>query len=286
MEREAGHRPVILVVDDDEASLQVLGALFLGLGYVVEYATDGLEAMAAARRNVPDIAVTDILMPRQDGFSLCMDWVRDPKLCTVPLVFYTATYTDDRDRRFGLSLGAADFLIKPMDPDLLAEKVRELLERPHLPRLPFSEGWEAWVLRRYNDVLARKLEQKMRELEELGGALGAGGDSGDPGDGPFRFLSQRSGEAVVVVRGSRVVHANPAALALLGRGPDRGCEGLDAGALRAPGPPSAGPLRRRWPVVGAEPVEVEIMESPCRFEGEDAVLLVAHAVAPGGQGPI
>jgi CheY-like chemotaxis protein len=65
------------------------------------------------RASLPDVIISDILMPVMDGFSLCHEWKKDDSLKTIPFVFYTATYTDPKDEELALSLGAR--IIKPME---------------------------------------------------------------------------------------------------------------------------------------------------------------------------
>ncbi len=155
----------LLVVDDHEANRYLLRALFGGHGYRVSEAADGATALAAARAEPPDLIVSDILMPVMDGFQLCREWRRDPKLQGIPFFFYTATYTGEKDRRFPLSLGADAFAVKPMDPDELLALVRDLLARRTPPPAPAETAAEQVVLQEYNAVLIHKLEQKMAQLE-------------------------------------------------------------------------------------------------------------------------
>ncbi len=159
----------VLVVDDVEANRELLRSVFAAHGWEVQVAADGVEALALARARPPGLLVSDILMPRMDGFTLCREWRRDPALQEVPFAFYTATYTDAQDERFGLSLGADAFLVKPMEPHLLMERLGRLVviepgvERP--PRGPVAD--EESTLREYNAALIRKLEAKMVQVEAL-----------------------------------------------------------------------------------------------------------------------
>ncbi len=171
----------VLVVDDREENLYLLRALLQGHGFEVVTAVHGAEALDKARQNPPDVIITDILMPVMDGFSLCREWKNDERLKPIPFVFYTATYTDERDREFALSLGAERFIVKPEEPDTFLAIIRETLqhvENSHAVRakpaadapgrLPIEapEEDEAVCLKRYNEALIRKLEAKMEQLEQ------------------------------------------------------------------------------------------------------------------------
>ena len=168
----------ILVVDDKEENQYLLRTLLEGNGYAVELAAHGAEALEKARQHPPDLVIADILMPVMDGFTLCREWKRDERLRQIPFVFYTATYTDERDRELAASLGAERFLVKPEEPDTLMAIIREVMEKKSSPatpaatapiRLPVElpEEQEASYLKQYNQVLVRKLEAKMEQLEKV-----------------------------------------------------------------------------------------------------------------------
>ncbi len=127
-----------------------------------------------ARREAPDLIITDILMPGMDGFGLCREWMADERLRHVPLVFYTATYTDPQDEAFALSLGAARFIVKPTEPDAFVEILRQVLENHATQRLdPHggpSQAAEVYY-QQYTQALVRKLEDKMAQLEAANRAL-------------------------------------------------------------------------------------------------------------------
>jgi len=171
----------ILIVDDNEPNLYQLQVLLGGNGYQIVTAVNGAEALIKARQNPPDLIISDILMPVMDGFALCREWKKDEHLRQIPFVFYTATYTDERDREFALSLGAERFLVKPEEPEVFVRTIREVIQqvqRPPAPsappaantpaRLPVQvpQEEEAGYLMQYNEVLIRKLEAKMQQLEQ------------------------------------------------------------------------------------------------------------------------
>ena len=164
----------VLIVDDQEQNLYLLKALLGGNGYQVFEAANGAEALALARTNPPDVIISDILMPVMDGFSLCQEWKKDERLKGIPFVFYTATYTDPKDEEFALSLGAARFIVKPVETDEFIAMLRQLLREVeagvlHVPEQAPHE--EVAYYRMYNEALIRKLEDKMIELEEANRAL-------------------------------------------------------------------------------------------------------------------
>jgi chemotaxis family two-component system sensor kinase Cph1 len=163
----------LLVVDDSQQNLYMLQVLLSTNGFEVELASNGAEALERARRTPPNMIISDILMPVMDGFTLCRAWKEDERLQQIPFVFYTATYTDPRDEDFALSLGATRFIIKPAEPDKFLALLRETIAAHEAgklaaPRQPIAE---AQYYKEYNVALIRKLEDKVRQLEEANRAL-------------------------------------------------------------------------------------------------------------------
>lgn len=158
----------ILIVDDNPQNLYLLESILKGNHFLVESARNGAEALDAARGRPPDLIIADILMPVMDGFELCRRWKADERLKHIPFIFYTATYTDPKDEQFALSLGADRFIIKPQKPDVMSRIVSEVIGefgqgRPDA-REPALDEMES--LRHYNEVLFRKLEAKVKALED------------------------------------------------------------------------------------------------------------------------
>jgi two-component system cell cycle sensor histidine kinase/response regulator CckA len=161
----------VLAVDDHAANLYLLQVLMQSAGYEVEQAANGAEALEKARQNPPDLVISDILMPIVDGFTLCRAWKADQKLSHIPFIFYTATYTDRRDRDLAFNMGADAFITKPADPvDFLAAVLSVMSKadaaRPNPPSRRVGEQNQENVLKQYNDALVRKLEKKMLQLDK------------------------------------------------------------------------------------------------------------------------
>ncbi|MGK2856638.1 MAG: two-component system response regulator [Thermoanaerobaculia bacterium] len=157
-----------LVVDDRVENLYLLRALLEAHGFEVEEAFHGVEALEKARREKPALVISDLLMPVMDGYTLLREWKGDAALRDVPFVIYTATYTDPKDEKLALDLGADAFIVKPAEPDVFMRRVHEVLETAGssglTPRAPAVSDDVATKL--YNEVLVRKLEQKSAQLEQ------------------------------------------------------------------------------------------------------------------------
>jgi len=166
------NKSLVLIVDDKEENRYLLRLLLEGAGLAVAEATHGGEGLTSARATRPDLVISDILMPVMDGFAFCREWKCDPGLRDIPFAFYTATYTDGRDRDFSLSIGADDFIVKPQEPEALVARIRELLDTASRPAAappsptPPPPDTEEIFLRQYNQALVRKLETKMEQLEQ------------------------------------------------------------------------------------------------------------------------
>lgn len=159
----------VLVVEDNETNRYLLEALLSGPAYAVTSVNNGAAALVEARRQHPDVVISDILMPVMDGFALCKEWRAATDLRDIPFLFYTATYTDPKDEEFALSLGADAFLIKPQEPEVFVAKLQELLQRHaegKLTRQTASMVTDEVFLKEYNQSLVRKLEDKLVQIEE------------------------------------------------------------------------------------------------------------------------
>lgn len=155
----------VMVAEDDTASRYLLKAMLTTAGHEVEECEDGLAALEAARVLPPDILVTDILMPRMDGYRLLMEWKQDPALAQVPVIMLSATYTDKEDERLARDLGVQVFLTKPVDRQRLLEVLDESVSSESAEQEPAQLiDTREDALDRYSDRLVNKLEEKFDEL--------------------------------------------------------------------------------------------------------------------------
>ncbi|MGC4064027.1 MAG: response regulator [Polyangiaceae bacterium] len=202
---------IALIVDDHAENRYLLRCILSADGFEVLEAAHGQEALEQAKEHEISIVVSDILMPVMDGFALCRAWREDQRLRSVPFVFYTATYTDPRDEAFARSLGADDFIVKPTDPTTLRDRIRVVVAkagRTSGSAAIASEMDETPYLKQYNEVLIRKLEDKLAELETANAALLVK---------EFALASSASGVLLTDLSGT-VTYANAAVESILALG--------------------------------------------------------------------
>ena len=118
----------ILIADDEPNIVVSLEYLMKREGHAVSVARDGREALAAIRRDRPDLVLLDVMMPAMSGFDICQAVRADPALADVRILMLTAKGRDT-DLAKGTALGADAYMTKPFSTQELAARVRELLER-------------------------------------------------------------------------------------------------------------------------------------------------------------
>jgi CheY-like chemotaxis protein len=163
MEKQSDY---LLVVEDIPNILELIDTTlkFKG-GYRVVTALNGEEALKAIRQERPALVITDILMPRMDGFSLVHSLRLDPETRNIPVVFLSATYVAPEDKAFAALVGVSRFLEKPIDIDQLMGTISELLaeEVPASPEplkeFEFYDG--------YSKRLKMKLDQKVKQITRI-----------------------------------------------------------------------------------------------------------------------
>ncbi|SDK93119.1 PAS domain S-box-containing protein [Maridesulfovibrio ferrireducens] len=159
---------LILIVEDDDNSLTLLDTLLTSQGFKVLSATNGLEAWNLLQKQIPDLIISDILMPEMDGFTLCRKCKETEKLRNIPFVFYTATYTDDSEARYAYEIGVSKFLIKPMEVDLFLKEIIKVLEEhssssPDISPIPPKDTSNHDS--RHTAILTNKLIKKDKEVK-------------------------------------------------------------------------------------------------------------------------
>jgi diguanylate cyclase (GGDEF)-like protein len=153
----------ILVVDANPADRRWYITLLGNYGHRLLEASDGAEALEIAKSELPELIITDILMPHIDGFSLVRRLRAEPLLSGIPVIFQTSNYDVSEIHRLARSSGVQHILRKAAEPHDILRAVNESLKRPTTPaRLPQT----GQLQRAHLELLADKLYQKVSELEK------------------------------------------------------------------------------------------------------------------------
>ena len=149
-------RPKMLVIDDMSVNIKVLREL-LGQDYTMLFATDGPTGLAVAASETPDLILLDVSMPGMHGHEVCRRLKADLRTERIPVVFITAS-GDEANEVTGLSLGAADYIIKPFSPSIVMARIRNHIEFAQAK----NRLAEAYALL---DIKNKELDEKNRALE-------------------------------------------------------------------------------------------------------------------------
>lgn len=152
----------VLILDDRQADRYLLSTLLGYAGYDVCEASTGTEALTLARSEHPDLIITDILMPKMNGYEFVRQLRSDPDIGGTSVVFYTANYAHDEVQRLAEVCGVSRFIPKPSDPETVIRTVREVLgEHSTMPGpVPSADFNREQLL-----LLNSKLVEKVAELE-------------------------------------------------------------------------------------------------------------------------
>jgi PAS domain S-box-containing protein len=225
----------ILIVDDNSANLYLLEILLKGAGYDVVTAKNGIEALENLRAAHFDGIVSDILMPRMDGFRLIRECKKDPVLRQIPFILYTSTYTDKKGEEFGMSLGAIRYISKPAEPEMLLGQINDALrEHANDPKdyLKHPVPDEATFSSEHTQRVGAKLGMKMRALQES--------------EEKYHLLYHNSMDAILLTSmDGSIQAANPAARAMFQRTEEEIIRNGRAGLIDATDPLLSAALEER-----------------------------------------
>lgn len=153
----------ILIVDTNALDRRAYISLLGNFGHRILEAVNGAEALEMARAELPDLIITDIIMPNMDGFTLVRRLRAEPLLAKAPVIFHTANYDDSEIHRLARASGIRHVLRKPSEPHEILRAVNESLKKPAAAtRLPQT----GQLQREHLQALADKLYEKVTELED------------------------------------------------------------------------------------------------------------------------
>jgi adenylate cyclase len=153
----------ILVVDDNPTNVDILATRLESQGYEIVTAYDGEEALAAARSQLPDLILLDVMMPKLDGIQVCRQLKADKSLPFIPIILVTAK-AETRDVVAGLESGGDEYLTKPVDHAALVARVRSILR---IKDLHDQVEAQSAKLAEWNTALETRVAEQLREIERV-----------------------------------------------------------------------------------------------------------------------
>ena len=152
----------ILVVEDVPNVLELLEVTLRFKGYPVVTARNGQEALEQVNQEHPALVITDILMPKMDGYALAHRLRSNPQTRQIPLIFLSATYVTPEDKTFAISLGAVRFMEKPVNTEEFLLTMAELLTQG--PEATLEPLGEHEFYNGYREHLEYKLHHKHTQI--------------------------------------------------------------------------------------------------------------------------
>jgi DNA-binding response OmpR family regulator len=116
----------ILIVEDDPSFSRAINHIIQKEGYDVITASNGLTGLRMAKDDKPDLLILDVMLPGLDGFEICSRLRNEPQTAKLPIIMLSAK-GQDADKTTGLKVGANEYLTKPVNRELLLEKMTSLL---------------------------------------------------------------------------------------------------------------------------------------------------------------
>jgi adenylate cyclase len=161
---------LILIADDNEANRDILARRLEAHGYNIIMASDGEQALAAARNMLPDLILLDIMMPKMDGLEVCQQLKTDKRLPFIPIILVTAL-TDSKEIVAGLDAGGDEYVTKPIDQAALVARVRSTLRIKHLHDTVHDQSERLAVqadeLAQWNSTLQQRVNDQLAEIERM-----------------------------------------------------------------------------------------------------------------------
>jgi PAS domain S-box-containing protein len=157
----------ILIVDDRPANRELLVTLLGYFGHRLLEAADGEQGLIVARAEPPDLIITDIVMPKMDGYEFARQVRADASIGQTQIIFYTSSYILEETRRLATACGVSLVIGKPIEPEIFLETVKAALDNNQVPVVaPVPDEFHHEHMRLLTDTLVKKVEELEAEIVE------------------------------------------------------------------------------------------------------------------------
>jgi phosphoserine phosphatase RsbU/P len=157
--------PLILIIEDNPASLEIMNARLSAHGYNIITAVDGAQGFDLALQKLPDLILSDIMMPKMDGLEVCRRLKNDPDIPFIPIILVTAK-TDTKDIVVGLEAGADEYLTKPIEHTSLVARVKSMLRIKDLHDVVLEQSNQLKIQLKTATKVQELFFPKTREVSE------------------------------------------------------------------------------------------------------------------------
>jgi DNA-binding response OmpR family regulator len=171
-------RKKILIVDDEQLNLEFFEVMLSKLGFIVEKANDGVEALEKVKRFFPDLILLDNIMPRMSGWEVIKTLKGDAKFRDIPIVMFSAL-DDVKDKLEGYELGVEDYITKPFNFSEVLARIRVVLRNRELFAQIAVREKRLRLAEALNAEIKDTLSAFSRGLDSLDTILGAASFSGE-----------------------------------------------------------------------------------------------------------
>ncbi|MDR2134665.1 MAG: response regulator [Treponema sp.] len=171
-------RKKILIVDDERINLDFFELMLSKLGFVVEEATDGVEALEKVKKFYPDLILLDNLMPRMSGWEVTKTLKDNPKYRDIPIIMFSAL-DDVKDKVAGFELGVDDYITKPFNFSEVLARIRATLRNRELFAQISVRESRLFLAEELNRDMKNNLVDFVKSVDELDSAIALISQSGD-----------------------------------------------------------------------------------------------------------
>jgi CheY-like chemotaxis protein len=160
----------ILMVDDETINLEFFDVMLTKLGFIVDKAENGVEALEKVRKSNPDLIIMDNIMPKMSGWELTKTLKADPKYRTIPIIMFSAM-DDAKDKVEGFELGVDDYITKPYNFSVVLARIRAVLRNHELLNQIGARDSRLSLAEELNAAMKDKINSFQKSMDELDEAI-------------------------------------------------------------------------------------------------------------------
>lgn len=282
----------ILIADDNEINRKRLRKALASKGHEAEEVSDGVEALEKLRSGKFDAVISDVLMPRMDGYRLSYEVRRSEELRDTQIIIYSSTYTSLADKRLALKVGIDRFIPYSVSPTVILRALENAARTPRKRADVAAPVTELESLKEYSAILVRRLKEANLKLGTWNKRLARANEALRAAEQRSRVLMEKAKDVILVLDSRGVIlEANQAAEELYGRPRAEivgrhfmetlAPEERDAGGERFQTVLSHGHVRARGIHVHADGrgIQIEVSASRIEIGGDHLVLAIVRDVS-------